>query len=52
MVCGEMLMLMLTCNDRGSSFNNHVIIHEYTHGVSNRLSGGPANVDCLRIGLF
>ena len=24
-----------------------IIIHEYGHGVSNRLTGGPANVSCL-----
>ncbi|PAP74948.1 hypothetical protein BSZ37_00010, partial [Rubrivirga marina] len=24
-----------------------IIIHEYGHGVSNRLTGGPANVGCL-----
>ena len=23
------------------------MIHEYTHGVSNRLTGGPANSNCL-----
>lgn len=25
-----------------------VIIHEYGHGISNRLTGGPSNVGCLR----
>jgi extracellular elastinolytic metalloproteinase len=25
-----------------------VIAHEYGHGISNRLVGGPSNVDCLR----
>jgi len=29
------------------SFDNGVIAHEYTHGISNRLTGGPANADCL-----
>ncbi|MCC6840455.1 MAG: T9SS-dependent M36 family metallopeptidase [Flavobacteriales bacterium] len=28
-------------------FDNGIIAHEYGHGVSNRLTGGPANVDCL-----
>jgi hypothetical protein len=28
--------------------DNGVIIHEYGHGVSNRLTGGPHNVECLR----
>ncbi len=27
--------------------DNGIIIHEYGHGISNRLTGGPANVDCL-----
>lgn len=27
--------------DRDSDLDNAVIIHEYTHGVSNRLTGGP-----------
>jgi len=27
--------------------DNGVISHEYTHGISNRLTGGPSNVACL-----
>lgn len=27
--------------------DNGVIVHEYTHGISNRLTGGPTNVSCL-----
>jgi uncharacterized repeat protein (TIGR01451 family) len=27
--------------------DNGIITHEYTHGISNRLTGGPANVGCL-----
>lgn len=30
-----------------SSFDNGVIAHEYGHGISNRLTGGPENVFCL-----
>jgi len=30
-----------------SSFDNGVVSHEYGHGVSNRLTGGPLNTDCL-----
>jgi PKD repeat protein len=30
-----------------SSFDNGVIAHEYGHGISNRLTGGPLNTDCL-----
>ena len=33
--------------DRDSSFDNGIIIHEYGHGVSNRLTGGPANASAL-----
>ncbi len=30
-----------------SDFDNGVIAHEYGHGISNRLTGGPANSSCL-----
>jgi len=33
--------------NRDCSFDAGVIIHEYTHGLSNRLTGGPANSNCL-----
>jgi hypothetical protein len=33
--------------DKSGSFDNSVIIHEYGHGVSARLTGGPANVSCI-----
>ena len=33
--------------DRDSDLDSGVIAHEYGHGVSNRLTGGPANVGCL-----
>ena len=36
--------------DRDSDFDNGVIAHEYGHGVSNRLTGGPSNVFCLNNG--
>lgn len=32
---------------RDCSFEAGVVIHEYTHGLSNRLTGGPANAGCL-----
>ena len=28
-------------------FDNGIIAHEYGHGISNRLVGGPSNVSCL-----
>jgi len=33
--------------DRASSFDNAVIAHEYGHGITNRLTGGPSNIFCL-----
>ncbi len=33
--------------DRDSDIDNGVIAHEYGHGISNRLTGGPAVVSCL-----
>jgi Zn-dependent metalloprotease len=33
--------------DRDSDFDNGIIAHEYGHGVSNRLTGGPANSSAL-----
>jgi extracellular elastinolytic metalloproteinase len=35
--------------ERDCAFDAGVIIHEYTHGLSNRLTGGPANVACLNV---
>jgi extracellular elastinolytic metalloproteinase len=32
---------------RDSSFDNGFLIHEYTHGLSGRLTGGPMNSNCL-----
>ncbi|MGA9771960.1 MAG: M36 family metallopeptidase [Blastocatellia bacterium] len=34
-------------DDRDSSEDGDVVLHEYGHGVSNRLVGGPANTNCL-----
>jgi extracellular elastinolytic metalloproteinase len=33
--------------NRDSAMDDGVITHEYGHGVSNRLTGGPRNVNCL-----
>ena len=33
--------------DRDSDLDSGVIVHEYGHGVSNRLTGGPSKVNCL-----
>ncbi len=32
---------------RDCDFDNGIIAHEYGHGISNRLTGGPNDVDCL-----
>ncbi len=40
-------MTMFTCENRDGSFDNHVIVHEYAHGISTRLTGGPSNSNCL-----
>ena len=33
--------------DRDGDFDNGIIVHEYGHGISNRLTGGASNVGCL-----
>ena len=40
-------MQMYTCGDKDGDFDNLVIVHEYGHGISNRLTGGPSNSGCL-----
>lgn len=39
---------LITCSQqRDGSFDNGIVAHEFGHGVSNRLTGGPANSSCL-----
>ncbi|KAJ3246095.1 ammonium transporter [Chytriomyces hyalinus] len=33
--------------NRDGAYENDIIIHEMAHGLSNRLTGGPANSNCL-----
>jgi len=44
-------MQMYLCSNasprRDGSLDHNVVIHEYGHGISNRLTGGPANSGCL-----
>ena len=40
-------MQMYVCNSRDGDLDNGVIIHEYGHGISTRLTGGPAQAGCL-----
>jgi len=35
---------------RDGDLDSGIIMHEYGHGISNRLTGGPSNVNCLRTG--
>ncbi len=43
---------LVTCSgpDLDGSLDNGIIAHEFGHGVSNRLTGGPANSGCLNNG--
>lgn len=34
-------------SDKDSDLDNGIICHEYGHGISNRLCGGPSNSNCL-----
>ncbi len=40
-------MQMYTCNSKDGDFDNLVIVHEYGHGISKRLTGGRTNTSCL-----
>jgi extracellular elastinolytic metalloproteinase len=46
---GQMRMYIFTetTPKRDCVYEADVILHEYTHGLSNRLTGGPANTKCL-----
>jgi extracellular elastinolytic metalloproteinase len=48
---GRMRMYMWNATTpwRDGSFEAGIVIHEYTHGLSNRLTGGPANTACLSL---
>lgn len=38
--------------DRDSDYDSGIILHEYGHGISNRLAGGPNTGGCLSTGSF
>jgi subtilisin-like proprotein convertase family protein/uncharacterized protein YrzB (UPF0473 family) len=44
---GSPRMQMYICNDRDGDIDNGVVVHEYVHGVSSRLTGGASNAGCL-----
>ena len=43
----QMYLFTTTTPNRDGDLDNGVINHEYGHGISNRLTGGPANSSCL-----
>ncbi|MBX3055053.1 MAG: M36 family metallopeptidase [Anaerolineae bacterium] len=43
----QMYLWTQTTPRRDGDLENSIIVHEYGHGISNRLTGGPANVSCL-----
>jgi len=44
---GNPRMQMFLCNGQDGDFDNSVIVHEYGHGISIRLTGGPSTSSCL-----
>ena len=44
---GNPTMQMYVCGSRDGDLDNGVIIHEYGHGISTRLTGGASNSGCL-----
>ena len=43
----QMFTWTTTTPNRDGDFSSGIITHEYGHGISNRLTGGPGNVGCL-----
>ncbi|MCC6125070.1 MAG: M36 family metallopeptidase, partial [Pirellulales bacterium] len=43
----QMYLFTYTSPSRDGDLDNEIIVHEYGHGVSNRLVGGPANASAL-----
>jgi hypothetical protein len=43
----QMFLWNFTAPLRDGDLESSIIVHEYGHGISNRLVGGPANVSCL-----
>jgi len=46
LISGQTINITLTPMD--GDMDNGVMAHEYTHGISNRLTGGPASASCLQ----
>jgi extracellular elastinolytic metalloproteinase len=47
----QMYLWDITNPKRDGDFENGIVIHEYGHGISNRLTGGPSADYCLLNGL-
>ena len=43
----QMYLWNLTTPERDGDYDGAIIVHEYAHGISNRLVGGPTNINCL-----
>ena len=43
----QMFEFTMTTPRRTSDLDNTIIVHEYGHGISNRLTGGPSNSNAL-----
>jgi hypothetical protein len=43
----QMYLWNITSPNRDGDFDNGIIMHEYGHGISIRLTGGPSNSSCL-----
>ena len=43
----QMYIFTSTSPQRDGDLDNQIIVHEFGHGVSNRLTGGPANANAL-----
>ncbi|MBS1744054.1 MAG: M36 family metallopeptidase [Bacteroidetes bacterium] len=43
----QMYLFNTTTPNRDGDLDNGVVCHEYAHGISNRLTGGPSNTSCL-----
>lgn len=41
------IMVLGTCGNNDGSYDSVVIAHEYGHGITSRLIGGPFTIDCL-----
>jgi extracellular elastinolytic metalloproteinase len=44
----QMFVWTTVTPNRDGDFDNGIVAHEYGHGISNRLVGGPSNVSCLQ----